>query len=141
MLTNANGPAPIPSVWPLVACRDARKVAAFLVDALGFEQLGLGEKDGIVTRAEMRWPVGVGGVVLREPHPSYPDLAEFRDAFPDGPSAVFLYAEDLGTLHQRAQESGAEILRPLVITSGGAQAFAVRDPEGNLWSIANRALG
>jgi uncharacterized glyoxalase superfamily protein PhnB len=129
------------SIWPLVTCRDARKVGAYLVDKLGFRQLAVTEKDGIVTRSELQWPEGIGGVILREPHPGYPAQEEFRNAFPSGPSAIYVVAKDVPTLYQRADAAGADFVRPLLNPSEKVTAFAVRDPEGNLWSIADRAFG
>lgn len=129
------------SVWPILGCRDARAIAAFLVDALGFEDAGTTVRDGIVIRAELRWPNGLGGVLLREPHPTYPSEESFRNAMPDGPSAVYVMADDVEAGYRRAKEAGADVVRPLEDIREGLQGFAVRDPEGNVWSFANRSFG
>jgi uncharacterized glyoxalase superfamily protein PhnB len=38
-------------------------------------------------------------------------------------------------LHDRAVAAGAEVVAPLHDTDYGSRDFAVRDPEGNLWSF------
>lgn len=42
-------------------------------------------------------------------------------------------------LYERVLSHEAEIVRPLAKTDYGANEFAVRDSEGNLWSFGNYA--
>ena len=44
---------------------------------------------------------------------------------------------DPDALYERVLAHKAEIVRPVAETDYGAREFAVRDPEGNLWSFGD----
>jgi uncharacterized glyoxalase superfamily protein PhnB len=129
------------SIWPVITCRDARAVASFLVEAFGFELIRILEDSGVVTRAELGWPTGRGGVMLREAHPTYPSEPAFRAAMHSGPSTVFVVSDDLPEVFRRAEARGAEVVRPVRDMREGVQAFVVLDPERNVWVFSNRTFG
>jgi uncharacterized glyoxalase superfamily protein PhnB len=54
---------------------------------------------------------------------------------PPGSTGCYVVTDDPDGLFARAVAAGAEVLRPLEDTDYGSREFAVRDPEGNLWSF------
>ena len=125
--------APPPTVWPTLRARDARGLIRFLVDAFGFEEVVTygDQPDGsgdVVVHAELAWPLG-GGIML----------GSVRDdgawTVPPGSTGCYVVTDDPDGLHDRAVAAGAEVFQPLHDTDYGSRDFAVRDPEGNLWSF------
>src|SRR5688500_18470661 len=87
-----------PTVWPSLACRDAKAMIEFLVDALGFELVHVYEDAGLVVLAQMRWGT-CGGLMLRDSYP--PDVGslsaearKLRDASPTGPVTIYLVCDE-----------------------------------------------
>ena len=121
---------PPPTVWPAFRARDARASIRFLVDALGFTETAVFGDGDTVAHAELAWPPG-GGVMLG----SVRDLPD--DPWPavPGSCAAYLVTDDADAVHARAVAAGAEVVQPLRDTDHGSREFAVRDPEGNLWSV------
>jgi uncharacterized glyoxalase superfamily protein PhnB len=124
---------PLPQVWPTLRARDARGLIRFLVDAFGFEEVvAWGDQpDGsgdVVVHAQLAWPAG-GGIML----------GSVRDdgawTVPPGNTGCYVVTDDPDALHARAVAAGAEVFQPLHDTDYGSRDFAVRDPEGNLWSF------
>ena len=78
--------------------------------------------------AELAWPLG-GGIML----------GSVRDdgawTVPPGRTGCYVVTDDPDGLHDRAVAAGAEVFQPLHDTDYGSRDFAVRDPEGNLWSF------
>jgi uncharacterized glyoxalase superfamily protein PhnB len=54
---------------------------------------------------------------------------------PAGGAIVYLAADDVDSLYERAREAGADIALELTETDYGSRDFTVRDPEGNLWAL------
>ncbi len=52
-----------------------------------------------------------------------------------GTAACYVVTDDPDALHERAVAAGAEVIQPPHDTDHGSRDFAVRDPEGNLWSF------
>ena len=50
---------------------------------------------------------------------------------------MYIVAEDVAALHDRATAAGAEIARPLNETGYGSREFSALDPEGNVWSFGH----
>ena len=48
---------------------------------------------------------------------------------------IYVYVADVDAHYRRAKAAGAEIVRELQDTSYGSREYAVRDPEGFLWSF------
>jgi uncharacterized glyoxalase superfamily protein PhnB len=126
---------PPPQVWPTLRARDARGLIRFLVDAFGFEEtVTYGDRpDGsgdTVVHAELAWPAG-GGIMLGSAHddPGNPwTLAP-------GSAGCYVVTDEPDALHDRAVAAGAQVVAALHDTDYGSRDFAVRDPEGNLWSF------
>jgi uncharacterized glyoxalase superfamily protein PhnB len=116
-------------VWPTFRYRDAPAAIRFLREAFGFEEVAVypGESDGMVAHAELRWPEG-GGIMLG----SHRDDGQGPKP---GTGSVYIVAEDVDALHDRAQRAGAVIVRPLTDQEYGSREFTARDPEGVIWSF------
>jgi uncharacterized glyoxalase superfamily protein PhnB len=121
---------PPPQVWPTLRARDARALIRFLTDAFGFEETvvyGEGER---VDHAQLSWPPG-GGVMLG----SVRDTPDDPWPVPPGSFGAYVVTDDPDGLFERATKAGAEVIAGLHDTDYGSRDFAVRDPEGNLWSF------
>jgi uncharacterized glyoxalase superfamily protein PhnB len=119
---------PPPQVWPTLRARDARALIRFLVDVVGFDETAVyGGEGDTVHHAQLSWPLG-GGIML----------GSVRDdawALQPGTFGAYVVADDIDRLHQRVTAAGAEIIRKPEDTDYGSREFALRDPEGNLWSF------
>jgi uncharacterized glyoxalase superfamily protein PhnB len=122
--------APAPTVWPTLRAHDARGLIRFLVDAFGFEETVVYGESDVVVHAQLSWPLG-GGVMLGSVR------AEANDGWPLAPgnAGCYVVTDDPDGLHDRAVAAGAQLVQPLHDTDYGSRDFAVRDPEGNLWSF------
>jgi uncharacterized glyoxalase superfamily protein PhnB len=52
-----------------------------------------------------------------------------------GTFGAYVVADDIDGLYQRVTAAGADIIRKPEDTDYGSREFALRDPEGNLWSF------
>jgi uncharacterized glyoxalase superfamily protein PhnB len=62
------------------------------------------------------------------------------DTFDTGRAVVYLAldsAEAVDAHHDHAVAAGAEVVQELVDQPYGSREYAVRDPEGNIWSIGS----
>jgi uncharacterized glyoxalase superfamily protein PhnB len=120
-------------IWPSFRYRDARAAIRFLRDAFGFEEVAVyaGETEEQVAHAELRWAAG-GGIMLGS-------AGNDGAGPPAGTGSVYVVAEDVDALHDRAQGAGAEIIRPLRDEEYGNRTFTARDPEGVIWSFGTYA--
>lgn len=126
-----------PTVWPVLAFKDARAAITFLRDAFGFEERACYTREddpSIVEHAEMRWPLG-GGIMFGT---AGKDDSPFGQR-PPGTNSVYVVCDDPDGLFARAEAAGAEVVRGLVDEDYGSRGFSVRDPEGNLWSFGTYA--
>jgi uncharacterized glyoxalase superfamily protein PhnB len=119
---------PPAQVWPTLRAKDARALIRFLVDAFGFEETVVYDEGDLVAHAQLSWPEG-GGIML----------GSDRDGSPwrltPGTCGCYVVCADPDALHERAVAAGAEVVMELHDTDYGSRDFAVRDPEGNLWSF------
>ncbi|WP_205303304.1 VOC family protein [Nonomuraea montanisoli] len=124
---------PAPQVWPTLRARDARALIAFLVEAFGFEETAVYGEGERVDHAQLCWPPG-GGIMLgsdrgrEEENPWW---------LPPGTFGAYAVTDDPDALFERATKAGAEVLYGPRDTDYGSREFAVRDPEGNLWSFGS----
>ena len=124
-------------VWPTMTFRDAPAALRFLEQAFGFRETACytrADDPSIVEHAEMRWPAG-GGIMFGT---AAKDDSPFGKRVP-GSGAVYLVTDDPDGLYARATAAGAEVIRELNDTDYGSREFAVRDPEGNIWSFGTYA--
>ena len=127
--------APPPAVWPTLRAGNARALIRFLVDAFGFEETAVygDQPDGsgdVVVHAQLSWPLG-GGIMLGSARGGPDDPW----ALTPGTAGCYVVTDDPDGLHARAVAAGAEVFQELHDTDYGSRDFAVRDPEGNLWSF------
>ncbi|GGK62988.1 similarity with Glyoxalase/Bleomycin resistance protein [Sphaerisporangium melleum] len=122
---------PPPQVWPTLRARDARGLIAFLVEAFGFEETVVYGEGDRVDHAQLDWPLG-GGVMLGSDRERGADNPWW---LPPGTFGAYVVTDEPDALFARATAAGAEPLYPPRDTDYGAREFAVRDPEGNLWSF------
>jgi uncharacterized glyoxalase superfamily protein PhnB len=120
-----------PTVWPTLQAHDASKLIDYYVDTFGMVLAARYGEGDVVDHAQLLWPEGSGGIMLG----SYKPGAEWcREP---GTAGGYIVTADPSALFQRVSERGADIIRPLAVTDYGANEFAVRDPEGNLWSFGD----
>ena len=123
-----------PSIWLTLQAHDAPALIDYYVDTFGFVVTARCGDDGtIVKHAELRWPEGVGGIMLGSHRPGSDWCRE------PGTAAGFVVTADPDRLYERVVSRNADVIRPLTDTDYGAREFAVRDPEGNLWSFGDYA--
>lgn len=117
------------AVWPCLTYKDVRAAIAFLVEAFGLiERAAYGEGESL-HHAEVGWPIGAGGIMLGS--------AETADecARPTGAGSTYIVTDGPDALYARATAAGARVVREIRDEDYGSRGFAVRDPEGNLWSF------
>ncbi|GAA4262046.1 VOC family protein [Dactylosporangium darangshiense] len=121
--------APAPQVWPTLRAKDARGLIRFLVDAFGFEATAVYGEGDLVEHAQLSWPEG-GGIMLG---------SDRDDGSPwqltPGSFGCYVVCAGPDALYERAVAAGAVVIQEMNDTDYGSRGFAVRDPEGNLWSF------
>ena len=125
-------PAPAPNVWPSVGFTDIDAGVRLLTEVLGFVITAMHrDDDGTVQHAEARRPEG-GGVM-------FGSRGKPGDWGALGPAGVYVVAADAAeveALWARAQRAdGVEVTTPLTQRPYDPATFAVRDRDGNLWSV------
>ena len=119
-------------IWAGVFYEDALAGIRFLVDVFGFEeQLVVTADDGTtVVHSQLRWPEG-GIVQAGTANPDNPFT------HPPGDQSLYVITADPAAVWERAQAAGVEVIRPPETPDydPGGMGFAVRDPEGNIWSF------
>ena len=117
------------SIYPILRYEDAPAAIDFLEKAFGFVRHAIhdGENGGIA-HAELRF--GDDFVMVSSAGEGDP---LFNQGV--GRTTVYLVVDDPDSLHARAKEAGAEIVMELADQDYGSRDFAVRDPEGNIWSF------
>lgn len=130
-MTDSESAAARVAVWPSLRYRDALAGIEFLVTAFGFERAAVyvGDDGTTVEHAELRWPLG-GGLMLGSADNEVSDWPQLA-----GHAAAYIVTDDSDALFARAVAAGATVTRELYDADYGSRGFAVRDPEGNLWSF------
>jgi uncharacterized glyoxalase superfamily protein PhnB len=120
------------SIYVTLRYDDARAAINYLTGTLGFvEQHVFTADDGSVGHAELSFGDGVVMLGTRRGTP---------DTFDTGRAVVYLAldsAEQVDAHHDRAVAAGAQVVQELVDQPYGSREYAVRDPEGNIWSIGS----
>jgi uncharacterized glyoxalase superfamily protein PhnB len=107
------------SVFPIIRYEDARAGIAFLINAFGFKEHAIHERDGKVQHAELSY--GDGMVMIGEGE--------------SPPAWVYVAVEDADAHYARATGAGAKIERELTDQDYGSRDYSAKDPEGNSWSF------
>ena len=112
--------------------RDAHALIRFLVDVVGFEETAvITGDDDTVSHCELSWPLG-GGVMLGSATDRGPDDPW---ALQPGSFGCYVVTDDPDRIHERVVTAGTTITQEPHDTDYGSREFALRDPEGNLWSF------
>ncbi|GAA5137929.1 VOC family protein [Pseudonocardia adelaidensis] len=124
------------SIYVTLRYDDARAAIAYLTGTLGLvEQQVHQADDGSVGHAELSFG---DGVVMLGTRRSRPDGTP--DRFDTGRAVVYLALDSAAAVdahHDRAVAAGAEVVQELVDQPYGSREYAVRDPEGNVWSVGS----
>ena len=121
---------PSPTVWPALQVHDALALIEFLTETIGFIRTAVYAEGDHVAHAQLDWPEG-GGVMLG----SYKPDADWSR--PPGTFGGYVVTDQVDALYARVQEAGVSVVRPLKDEEYGNREFAIRDPEGNLWSFGS----
>jgi uncharacterized glyoxalase superfamily protein PhnB len=125
-------------VIPTFRYKDAHAAIAWLESALGFERMAIHDGPGdTVAHAQLRF--GATGMIMlgsaSNENPAPHLMAVPSEVGGRATSTMYLVVEDCKPFYARAQAAGAEITQELKTMEYGGSAFAVRDPEGYLWSL------
>ena len=63
----------------------------------------------------------------------------FRSEVKPGGTLLYIAIDEIEALYARAREAGADVAMEISDTDYGSRDFALRDPEGNLWSFGTYA--
>lgn len=113
------------SIHPTLRYDDAAAAVAFLTGALGLAEVAVHADGGVVQHAELAH----GGDVVMI------GTRRRGDAFDTGRAVLYLAVDDADAHHDRAVAAGAEVVMALTDQPYGSREYAVRDPEGNVWSV------
>ena len=124
-------PSPVPegfhTLTPNIIVDDAPKAIAFLCQALGAEEIvRLTLPDGKVVHAELK----IGDSRL--------NVGESMDGWPAHGLVAQLHVANSDELFARAVAAGATVVMPMTDMFFGSREGRVRDPYGNIWTIATR---
>ena len=117
------------SISPVLRYRNPHAAMAWLEDVLGFQRhlVVPGESPDEVTHAELRLgQVFVGLSSLRK---------EGLYSMPPSLEGPYMALTDIDGLYERAKSLGADVAMEIHDTDYGSRDFALRDPEGRIWSF------
>jgi uncharacterized glyoxalase superfamily protein PhnB len=114
-----------------------------LVEAFGFLEkfvVTTDDETGVV-HAQLLWPLG-GGIMLSDigMHSERSDSSgrgeeAYEIFWPSDPVSIYVITDEPDALHDRAIETGAEIIMPLFDEEYGSRGFSCKDIDGNIWSF------
>ena len=125
-------------VIPSFRYKDAHAAIAWLETALGFVKTSVFDgPDGTVAHAQMTFGemgmIMLGSASNANPTPQFNAIpSEIGGRVTSG---MYLIVADCEPAYARAKAAGAEIVMDLRTMEYGGKAFAVRDPEGYMWSF------
>lgn len=116
-----------PSIYPVLRHPDPAAAIQFLADAFGFRQHAIQRgPDGEIAHAELSFD---NSMVMLGPS------GGGEAVFDTGAQSIYVVADDVDALHDRAVAAGAEIVYPLTDQDYGSRDFSAKDPAGNVWSF------
>ena len=126
---------PSPQIQPYLLYEDVAAAIDWLTEAFGFEErLRYEDEEGTASHAELRLPGG-GVVFLGDPGDDYRSPKSLGGT---RTSQVHVYVDDVDSHYEQARAAGAEIRQELAETPYGDRRYDAYDPEGQLWSFAQR---
>jgi uncharacterized glyoxalase superfamily protein PhnB len=131
--TTTNSSVSSPAIWLTLQAADAPALIDYYVETFGFVVAARYGEGDTVDHAELRWPDGAGGIMLGSHRPGNAWSRE------PGTAGGYVVTADPDALYERVLRHRADVVRPLADTDYGSREFAVRDPEGNLWSFGSYA--
>lgn len=129
----SNPPAGYPRVSPYLLYEDAAAAVEYLQESFGFA-LRLSQT-GAAGRTHNELLLGDDGLVMLGQAAEGFSSPRTLGAFP--PSMIHVYVDDVGALHERATQTGAQVTE-LEMSPVGDRRFTATDPEGQLWVFAQR---
>jgi uncharacterized glyoxalase superfamily protein PhnB len=118
------------SIFAVLRYEDPRGAIAFLRDVLGFEPTAVHPPEGDnVAHAELAF----GGEHLMLGGEPAPDDATRMQ----GRLAPYLAVDDVDAHFERVRAAGGDVVYPPRDTEYGSREYAVRDPEGAVWSVGS----
>ena len=57
------------------------------------------------------------------------------DRFPGGPITIYVALDDVDAHHAAPSAAGAEVVMELTDQDYGSREYAIRDPDGNVWTF------
>ena len=123
------------TLFPTFTYEDARAAIDWLQRALGFEVHEIHEgPDGTIAHAELK--LGDQMIMLGTAQPAPDKLGRVQPSRAGGVTATtYVVIDDPDAAFARAIDAGAEVVMPLTDLDYGSRDFAIRDPEGHVWSF------
>lgn len=126
-----NPPKDTPYVSPYLLVDDVDEQVEWVVDVLGFADLGRAQgPDGKTMHAAVR--AGDGLVMMGTPGANHQTPKRLGGTT----MMTYVYVDDVDATYARAKEKGAEIDVEIADQFYGDRTFGVRDPQGHLWWLA-----
>jgi uncharacterized glyoxalase superfamily protein PhnB len=120
----------MPTIFPIFRFHDADAGLAWLTRVLGFEEHAVYRgDDGAIQHGELH--LGDAWLMFG----SEPEGGDPRFGVRAGQGHVYLAVPDAGAAFARARREGADVTGELETRDYGGREFALRDPEGNRWSV------
>ncbi|HEU4421192.1 MAG TPA: VOC family protein [Pilimelia sp.] len=130
----------ISPIIPFLRYNDPNAAVDWLVKAFDFEPVTVATgDDGTVVHAALRF--GTGVVTLGPAGQGPLDVRSPRD-LPAVNQGVYVHLDgDVDAHHARSTSAGAEVVIELQDMEYGSREYAVRDPEGHIWSFGTYLPG
>lgn len=124
------------TIMPGLRYDDAPAAIEWLCTVLGFERHAVYPgTDAMINHAELTLN---GGMVMLGSQKDDDHGRSFKSpkdlgGFETG--STYVVVRDADAVYERAQASGAMIVRPIENTHYGSREFGVKDPEGHTWTV------
>lgn len=131
---------PRPTIFPFLRYDDAPAAIQWLCQAFGFDKRAVvPNDDGTIAHAELG--LGAGVVMLGSTHGDDPNEVKSPKTVGVQTQGIYVAVDDVDAHHERARAAGAEIVREPEDQDYGSREYAVRDPEGHVWSFGTYRPG
>ena len=124
------------TIMPALRYRNALAAIDWLCSVLGFAPHAVYPgPDNTVGHAELTLN---GGMIMLCSHKDDAYGSRFKSPGDVGgfeTRSAYVIVDDAEAVYARAQEAGAEVVRPIQNTDYGSREFTVKDPEGHSWSV------